>query len=151
MFIKKQINVDLKYQNDIRSMKNKNTNILSRIIYFLIIPGMFLFIQACQYEFIEPEEVIIPEVVSYTDDIIPIFNNKCNFSGCHVSGFAILDLSPTNAYADLFRKDLINLDNPELSDLYLKLNTANSTHKGRSTDTEQATILEWIKKGAKNN
>jgi hypothetical protein len=106
---------------------------------------------SCEYEFIEPEQVVIPEVISFADNILPIFNAKCSISGCHVSGFAILDLSDANAYTDLFRKDQINRDFPDQSGLYVKLNAAQSTHAGRSTPTEQATILEWIAKGAKNN
>lgn len=112
--------------------------------------GTFL-ITSCEYEFVVPEEVVIPEVVSFSEDIIPIFNSSCNTSGCHVSGFGILDLSPGNAYDDLFRKNLIDVDNPDQSKLYTKLIEPNGTHAGRSTPTDQATILEWIVKGAKNN
>ncbi|MBK8504934.1 MAG: hypothetical protein IPL46_23580 [Saprospiraceae bacterium] len=108
-------------------------------------------ITSCEYEFIEPEKVVIPEVISFADNIIPVFNNSCNYSGCHATGFAILDLSPGNAYNELFRKDLIDRDIPDQSKLYLKLTDSKSTHKDRSTATEQALILEWIAKGAKNN
>jgi hypothetical protein len=110
--------------------------------------GMFT---SCEYEFIEPEPVILPDVISFADDIIPIFDNSCNFSGCHVSGFGVLDLSAENAYNDLFRKEQIDVDNPEASTLYVKLIESGGTHSGRSTATERATILEWIRKGAQNN
>lgn len=106
---------------------------------------------SCEYEFIEPEPVVIPETISFADDIIPIFNSSCNFSGCHVSGFGVLDLSPANAFNDLFRKGMINIDAPDESDLYLKLIESGGTHRGRSTSGEQAIILEWIVKGAQNN
>lgn len=109
------------------------------------------FLTSCEYEFIEPEQVIIPEVISFSDDIIPIFNNSCNYSGCHAAGFAILDLSPAKAYEELFRKQLINREIPDQSELYLKLTDTRGTHKDRSTATEQALILEWITKGAQNN
>jgi hypothetical protein len=128
-------------------MERKRTS--AKFIFSLIL-GISLF-GACEYEFIQPEQVVIPEVVSFSEDIIPIFNNSCNFSGCHVAGFSFVDLSPGNAYEDLFRKDMIDLDNPTLSRLYTKLIESNGTHESRSTPTEQATILEWINKGAKNN
>ncbi|MCB0665384.1 MAG: hypothetical protein KDC80_06155 [Saprospiraceae bacterium] len=106
---------------------------------------------SCEYEFIEPETVVIPEVISFRDDIIPIFNSSCNISGCHAAGFAILDLSPAKAYEELFRKELIDIDVPDQSDLYLKLTDTRGTHKDKSTLSEQAIILEWIAKGAQNN
>ncbi len=110
-----------------------------------------LFIIGCEYEFIEPEKVILPEVVSFSDDIQPIFDKGCNFSGCHVSGFGVLDLSPENAYVDLFRRGQIDVETPTQSELYLKISDTGGTHQGRSTPAEQAIILEWIKKGAQNN
>lgn len=124
---------------------------ISRIqqIFFALV--VFIFIASCEYDFIQPPAVIIPEVVSFSDDIIPIFNESCNFSGCHVSGFALLDLSPENAYNDLILKGQIDVASPDQSELYLKLIEGNGTHKDRSTPSQQATILEWINKGAKNN
>ncbi|NND08925.1 MAG: hypothetical protein HKN87_21345 [Saprospiraceae bacterium] len=108
-------------------------------------------IVSCEYEFIEPEKVILPEVISFADDILPIFDQSCNISGCHVSGFGALDLSAENAYADLFRQGLINVEVPEESGLYTKLIDNSGTHQGRSTASEQAIVLEWINKGAQNN
>ena len=117
----------------------------------LIVIISFSMYSSCAYDFVEPEKVVIPDVLSFSDDIIPIFNAKCNTSGCHASGFGILDLSPENAYDDLFRKDQIDLENPSNSKLYIKLSDGGGTHNGRSTPQEQALILEWIVKGAQNN
>ncbi len=125
-------------------------NRISALLAFFFLVSISFF-GACEYEFVVPEKVIIPDVISFSEDIIPIFDNSCNFSGCHVSGFGILDLSPANAYNDLFLKNMIDVDVPVQSDLYQKLTEASGTHAGRSTPTEQALILEWINKGAKNN
>ena len=108
-------------------------------------------ISSCEYEFIEPEKVVIPEFISFADDVLPIFSSSCSLSGCHVAGNPILDLSATNAFAQLYAKGLIDLDLPEQSKLYFKLIDGNGTHKGRSTAADQAKILEWIKKGGRNN
>ncbi len=113
--------------------------------------ALLLFLHSCEYEFVEPEQVILPEVISFSEDIIPIFNSDCNTSGCHASGFGVLDLSPENAYDDLFRKNMIDLDAPDQSTLYVKLIEMNGTHEGRSSNNQQALILEWIVKGALNN
>jgi len=120
----------------------------SLIILLLISISTFT---SCEYEFIEPEAVVIPEVISFSDDVVPIFNKNCNISGCHAAGFAILDLSPASAYNQLFAKGLIDVDVPDQSKIYLKLTDTRGTHKDRSTPSEQALILEWIVKGAQNN
>ncbi len=127
-----------------------STKHLSGKLIALLSIGIFLF-SSCEYEFIEPEPVVIPEVISFTDDILPVFANKCSLSGCHTTGNPILDLSAANAYTQLFGKQLIDLDVPESSGIYLKLTSPGTTHQGRSTAQEQALILEWIRKGARNN
>ena len=126
----------------------------TRFLYVGLLLILFLSLtiySSCVYDFVEPEKVVLPEVISFSDDIIPIFNNSCNTSGCHAAGFGILDLSPENAYEDLFRKGQIDVDNPANSSLYSKLVESGGTHEGRSTAAERATILEWINKGAQNN
>ena len=128
-------------------MSNKTFSIRFLISFCIVA----LSLGGCEYEFVEPEKVIVPEVVSFADDIQPIFDNGCNISGCHVSGFGVLDLSAANAYQDLFRKGLINVEAPQESGLYTKLTDGSGTHQGRSTPSEQAIVLEWIKKGAQNN
>ena len=113
--------------------------------------GLFLF-NACESVYIEPIVVEIPDDgVSFSEDLVPIFNNSCNFSGCHVSGHPILDLSPANAYTDIFAKGTVDLDNPEQSSLYSKLVETGGTHANRSSITEQQLILAWIREGAKDN
>lgn len=123
---------------------------LSGSLIVLLIISISIF-SSCEYEFIEPEKVVIPEIISFSDDIIPIFNSSCNTSGCHAAGFAILDLSPANAYNQLFAKGLVNTDVPDQSEIYLKLTDTRGTHKDRSTPSQQALILEWIVKGARND
>lgn len=127
-----------------------STKHLSGKLNTLFCIGIFLF-SSCEYEFIEPEPVVIPEVISFADDILTVFANKCSLSGCHTTGNPIVDLTAANAYTQLFGKQLIDLDIPESSSLYLKLTAPGSTHQGRSTPQEQALILEWIRKGARNN
>lgn len=110
-----------------------------------------LMVTSCEYNIIEFEEVDPTVEVKFSNDIMPIFNNKCNVSGCHVVGHSVVDLSAANAYKDLIAKSMIDTDYPEQSKLYTKLVATGSTHTGRSTPTEQDLILQWIKQGAKNN
>lgn len=115
-----------------------------------LITGL-LFFASCEYEFIVPEEIVLPEEVSFTTDIIPIFDNSCNTTGCHTAGHFAVDLTPANAYTDLFAKNLVNVQSPAESGLYTKLIETGGTHDGRSTPTQQQLILKWIQEGAQNN
>lgn len=124
----------------------------SRILkhLFLLMAGV-LFFASCEYEYIVPEEVVLPDVVSFTDDIIPIFDSSCNTTGCHTAGHFAVDLTPDNAYSDLFAKNMIDVDNPADSPLYTKLIEVGGTHDGRSTPAQQQLILKWIEEGAEDN
>jgi hypothetical protein len=115
-----------------------------------LIAGLVLF-ASCEYEFIVPEEVVLPDEISFKDDIIPIFNSDCNTTGCHVEGHFAVDLTPDNAYQDLFAKNMVDVDSPESSPLYTKLIESGGTHDGRSTPTQQELILKWIQDGALDN
>jgi hypothetical protein len=121
-------------------------------LLILALAASIVLISSCESVYIEPEQIEIPpEGVSFSEDIIPIFDNGCNVSGCHVAGHFVVDLTPANAYADINAKGMVNLTNPEQSKLYAKLVESSGTHTNRSTPSEQQLILEWIIDGAKNN
>jgi len=105
---------------------------------------------SCEYNYIEPVIPIPEDTISFSGDIIPLFNNSCNMSGCHGVGDAPPDLSPANAYNDLFAENMIDTINPEQSILYIEMATGGSMEI-YSTTFETATILTWIERGAKNN
>jgi len=109
-----------------------------------------MMITSCEYGFVEFEQPEIIEDISFANDIVPIFNNKCNTTGCHSVGHFALDLSPENAYEDIINKNLVDTNNPELSVLYVKISQP-GTHDNRSVPSEQLNILQWIKDGAKDN
>jgi hypothetical protein len=106
---------------------------------------------SCDYDYIHPEPIVLPaDSVSFTADIIPIFNKGCNMSGCHSSG-TFFDLSPANAYQTLKSKNQIITDsNYAKSPLYLKITTGSMKDYNISL-TDKALILKWIKEGANNN
>lgn len=106
--------------------------------------------QSCQYEWVDPVDVIVPDVVSYAVDIQPIFDQGCNNSGCHSTGGIAPDLTPANSYADLFAEGLINTATPETSKLYTKCNTGGSMNKYTQPGDPEI-ILKWIQEGAVNN
>jgi len=106
--------------------------------------------QSCQYEWVDPVNVIVPEVVSFSVDIQPIFDQSCNNAGCHSAGGTAPDLSPGNAYADLFSENLIDLTTPANSKLYTKVATGGSMNKHVQPGDPEI-ILKWIEEGALNN
>jgi hypothetical protein len=68
---------------------------LRKLSLFLIatFTGIFIF-TGCEYEFIVPKKVVITDtVISFANKIIPIFNQKCNMTGCHVAGHFKVDLT----------------------------------------------------------
>lgn len=93
----------------------------------------------------------ITRSVSFTADIIPIFNSSCNISGCHSSGGKAPDLSISNAYNSLV--GYINTGDPQSSELYLWMAGKKGTPMpvGGINKDYNALVLAWINQGAQNN
>jgi hypothetical protein len=107
--------------------------------------------QSCQYDWMDPVDYVPPppgDSTSFSLKIIPIFEESC--VSCHGAGGISPDLTPANAYNDLFAENQIDTVTPENSNLYIKCATGGSMNKyTKAGDPE--TILQWIKEGAKNN
>ncbi|MCK4852671.1 MAG: hypothetical protein KAT31_00380 [Bacteroidales bacterium] len=119
---------------------------MKRLFYLLfagMLTGILLF-GSCEKVVYPPPE--IPDTVSYSLDIQPIWDNKC--VSCH-NGGRDPDLRPENSYASLMDGEYINVDEPGESKLMKKLDS--SPHDARATKAEKQLILVWIEEGAKNN
>jgi hypothetical protein len=95
----------------------------------------------------------ITRTVTFTGDLVPLFNSSCNTSGCHSAGGIAPDLSATNAYNSLMSGGYINTDNPTGSELYMWMTGKRGTPmpvSGVNKDYNALT-LAWIKQGAQNN
>lgn len=117
---------------------------------------MLLFIMnACYYDQVLPIEEPVGDVgdVSFSADIIPIFNKSCNAAGCHNAGGQKPNLTAGSAYTSLINGGYINSGNPESSELYMwmKGNRALPMPPSGSDATYNATVLAWIEQGALNN
>lgn len=115
----------------------------------LIAAGAILSMSSCAYDWIEYDEPVIPDTVSFSNDIMPIFNKSCNTAGCHSAGGFDPDLSPGAAYGNLTTGGYIDTDNPEGSTLYLSITSGSMNFYAQPGDADL--ILEWIKDGAKDN
>ncbi len=94
----------------------------------------------------------VPVNVSFSKDIMPIFNQSCNTAGCHAPGYTAPDLTSSNAYADLLKDNLVDTQTPENSTLYKRMvdNTQPMPPAGVLTYASSV-VLVWIQEGAKDN
>lgn len=123
---------------------------MKRFILLIITLVGFASLQSCQYDWLDPIDPVIPDVVSYSANIQPIFDRSCNSSGCHATGGVAPDLTPANAYNDLIAKNQINTASPESSRLYTKCAPGGSMNKFCQPGDPEI-ILKWIQEGALNN
>ncbi|MGF2413920.1 hypothetical protein [Ferruginibacter sp.] len=95
----------------------------------------------------------ITRAVSFTGDIVPIFNKSCNGSGCHAAGGIKPDLSVSNAHTALTNGNYFNITTAESSSIYQWMAGKKGTPMPTSGVNKDynALVLAWIKQGAKNN
>ena len=128
---------------------------------FKLLPALFvvtLLLSGCLYNIIvpeqggptDPDDPNAPEV-SFSADIIPIWNNGNKCTACHKTGGPSPDLTADKAYNSVNPK-YINLSSPEESPIYLVPHPDQSGHSQKKyTGSEANTVLLWINQGAKNN
>ena len=120
---------------------------MKKIFYLLfaaVLTGILLF-GSCEKVVFPLVEIELPDTVSYSLDIQPIWDNKC--VNCHDGG-RDPDLRPDVSYDALWDGSYINVDQPEESELMKKLY---GSHDSRATEAEKQLILAWIEEEAKNN
>jgi hypothetical protein len=93
-----------------------------------------------------------PQFVSFSGDLIPIFNRDCNTSGCHDATPAHKpSLVPDKAYTSLMSGGYVNTAVPNQSTIYVVLQTGAMPPTGALNVKEQQLVLDWIRNGAPNN
>jgi len=131
---------------------------MSNLIKNLIgIVAIILVVYSCQYKFIVEPAPPPPQpgdTVSFSLELVPIWNGDDNCVACHTTGGQKPDLTPDNAYSSIMgTPGVVNTADPESSLLYLNplpSNTSNHTWKKYKAG-EADLVLLWIKQGAKNN
>jgi|WetSurMetagenome_2_1015567.scaffolds.fasta_scaffold1104203_2 hypothetical protein len=115
----------------------------------LVIMGL-LVLAACTSKTIVP--VPVPTgPVSFSSDIVPIFNSGCAITGCHVAGNVAPDLTESKAYNSLMTMNLVDTLNPAGSVLYVKVSPGGTMNHYIQNPADVQIILNWITQGAKNN
>ena len=119
---------------------------------------MIALLPACRYDKAEiTPECSLPDTVSFSEHIIPLFNQHCNTPGCHTgqNAEANFDLSPDHAYEQLMEQGSGYIDtvNPELSVLYSAVISVSNPMPptGRLDKCTTDLLLKWIQQKATNN
>ncbi len=99
----------------------------------------------CYYDKVLPPKV--ETEVSYANDMQTFFDASC--TGCHNGTGVPLNLLPDVSYDAIISGGYVNLDEPSLSVLYIRINEGNM--KDFASDAERAMTLAWIEQGANNN
>jgi hypothetical protein len=110
-------------------------------------------IASCKYDEVLPVEPNPGVVVSFSDDVVAIFNATCNVSGCHNGSGPDPDLRPTVAYEVLWNGSYIDTLTPENSELYLWMTGTRGLPMPLEgvNATYASTVLQWIEQGALDN
>ena len=126
---------------------------MKKLFRLALVSSLSLMCFSCYYdELYIPEIPEIPDdqIVSFQDDIQPIFTENC--IGCHNTTIANPDLREGNSYNAIVPEYVIAED-AENSELYQKLPGKN--HPDQSVpalDVEEIALIKgWIDQGAKNN
>ncbi len=117
------------------------------------------FLFSCSYKKldIEPCTGQIPDTVSFSNNLLPMFRSHCSTSGCHAGSMPAgnLNLEDGQAYSQLHQpgRGYINTNKPEFSVLYTEMisTTQPMPPTGNLNECETGKVLKWIEQGAKNN
>lgn len=119
---------------------------------FILFIGLGFFLNSCYYDSF-PEDIggEIPDVVSYSNDIMPLWEGEC--VACH-NGSEPPDLRPENSYSDLLDGFVVPGD-PDASILYRSLiwddGISNMPITTQWPDSQIALVEAWIEQGALDN
>ena len=110
---------------------------------------------SCYYDEMPPEPVTpLPETVSYSKDVQPIWDQNC--ISCHKTGATIApDLVAANSYAALTTNSKYVVAGNASASLVYKLMTGAASPlmppSGKISDSKIAILEKWINAGALNN
>jgi hypothetical protein len=127
-----------------------------KILGFTLVIVSILVATGCYQDRVVPasaQVVVITKDVHFTTDVAPIFAKSCALSGCHASGGHKPDLSSGSAYSSLTSGNYLSTGSPETSEIYQWLSGKRGTQMPPNglDPAINATILAWIKQGAKND
>ena len=126
---------------------------MRKVYVFVPAALILLTVGACKYDEVFSLEPDPGVEVSFTNDIIPIFNGSCNLTGCHNGSGPSPDLRPVAAYDALWNGNYIDTIMPAQSELYLWMSGARGIPMPLQgvNATFASNVLQWIEQGALDN
>jgi hypothetical protein len=127
---------------------------MKKIFQYLMVLTVSLMATSCYYDEMPAEpEIPIPDVVSYSKDIQPLWDQDC--VSCHKAGATPPDLTAANSYAALATNNKYVIPgNAAGSKLHKSLvgdGAAIMPTAGKWSDSKIALVDKWINDGALNN
>lgn len=109
---------------------------------------------SCYYDEVPPEAVTpLPETVSYTKDIQPLWNESC--IGCHATGSTAPDLTAVNSYLALTKNSKYVVAKDAANSILYKCLIGEGAplmpKAGKISDSKIELVKKWINDGALNN
>lgn len=118
-------------------------------LFFFITIGL----TGCYRDVILPDTAVDPDgppqAVSFKTDLAPLFNTKCNVTGCHASGANKPYMATDISYAQITAGGFVNTILPKQSILYQKINSEMKEYIPSAIDRQK--VYDWIRNGAQNN
>jgi hypothetical protein len=123
---------------------------MKKVLLILALFAGFLAWQSCEYDWVESEPFNPSDTLSFSAEIIPIFESSCNAGVCHGTGGKDPILTPDVAYNSLIDGGYVDINVPENSSIYTSLVPGGSmANYAQTGDADK--VLIWIQQGALNN
>lgn len=125
-----------------------------KLVIILIIFGLVALVSGCYRDVINPgsDPNGPPQDVSFSGDLLPLFNKNCGSAGCHDAAPAHKpSLIPEKAFSAIISGGYVNTAVPTSSPLYLVVKSGEMPPSGGLKASDAQKILDWIRNGAPNN
>lgn len=130
---------------------------MKKLLFGVAIAAFVLLLAStsCQYKNIVELELIPIDttvVISFSDEVDPIWNEGSLCISCHSGGGQAPSLVTGSAYGAITGMGLVNIEVPAESIIYTFPHPDTETHSWKKYDVSQvAIILRWIEQGALDN
>lgn len=128
--------------------QTQDISLIYRFKYLLVMLFTMLLLTGCYFDVMVEERIVETSDISFSDDIIPIFQSSC--ISCHDGIVAYPLLIENYAYESLWSGNYINVDDAK-SCMLIKKIQEDHPFEGAVTNTEMEKIILWIEQGASNN
>ena len=124
---------------------------MKRIYTLLFLVSLSVGLTGCYNDVISPgsDPNGPPQEVSFSGDLVPIFEKNCAMSGCHSADGKKPSLVADKAYNELMSGGYVNTNVPDKSPIYTSVKPGGSMPSLAPKDLQK--LLDWIRNGAPNN